>query len=172
MTQTTETTELIAAIASEVGFKAELTNAEWGREFAELLFATEDEEAIKYVIADGAETYRSRYLTRTRSAARQATQKLTLEEIETDDTEHYVSLQLAFEIVVPGRPPVAARYATHEFLREAYYHDSRRLKGAIANNRWLYRAMKATEPYPDRMLGELVDAGIIDPAEFTEEAVG
>ncbi len=165
--------ELIAGITQMIGYKAQLTNAEWGREFAPLLVATGNEEAIKYVVADGAEGYRSKYLSGTRSVARNATAQLSKGGMTSEQIGECIVRQLAFEVLAPGTPPVAMRYAKHALLVRAFLEDSRKLAGHQRNNEFLRRAMVATEPYPDQELGELIEEGLVDPMQLlSDDATG
>lgn len=157
--------EVLREIAEAIGPKAWLTNAEWGQRFAELLWASGDEAAIKHVLADGAEGYRSKELSQTRRAAREASRHI-LASNSAADAQSWLAQQLSFEVCAPGQPPVPLRDARHALLKAAYLADSKRLEGHLQNNLQLKRAVDVTQPYPDRTVGELIASGAISPADL------
>ena len=160
--------DLLREIAEEIGFQSWLTNAAWGRRFADLLYATGEEEAIKRVLADGAEGIRSKYLSETRRKARDASAHIVASESDAD-ARAWIAQQLSFEVCAPGFPPMPLRDATHQIIAAAYLADLKKLQGHVQNNLQLKRAMDLTAAHPDQTVGELMTSGVITAAELAVE---
>jgi hypothetical protein len=137
------------------------SNADWGREFGDVVFETDDEALIRYVLSDAGEKYRSGELTKLRKKASNAAFDL----MKTTNGEKAIAAeqQLEMPIVVEGFPPLTLGQANHYFLRDACTSAERRIKGAIRNLRFWQRARDVSAPWPDDSIRTLIDRGDITP---------
>lgn len=137
------------------------SNADWGREFADAVIDAEDEELIRYVLADAGEKYRSGGLTKLRKKASRAAFDL----MRTTNGERAIAQaqQLEMPIVVPGFPPLPLGHANHYFLVDACLAAERQLKGLSRNLKFWQRARDVSQPWPEEPIQTLIERGDITP---------
>lgn len=162
-------TDTINAVIDEIGLGTPVTNADWGRMFADALLATGDDDAIRYALSEAGEKYRSQALSRTRKAARKAVD-VALKRNRPEGADVLAAhKQLAFEVCFEGvapRPLVDADYA---FLVEAEAYMERMYQGTQENLLFIRHAIFVTAPYPGQRIGDLIDAGLISADDFALE---
>ena len=157
MSKNNDFTEVLAEIVESVNPMQ--TNADWGREFAQAVFETGDDDLIIYVLSEAGEKYRSGALSALRAKSRRAAVRIA----SSDNGEKIDATltQMEFPIVVPGWPPVSLADATHRFLVDACAAAERHIAGAVQNLAMMERARDLSEPWPDESIGTLVASGRI-----------
>lgn len=159
-------TDTINRVIEELGITTPVTNADWGRMFADLLLEQGDDEAVCYALADAGEKYRSGALSKTRKAARTSVNHAIKKRGANGSAERAAHHQLAFEVSFEGVAPRPLSATTHEFLREAVAYAKRQHHGIQENLRFLQHAEHVTEPFPGQTVHELVSAGLLTAESF------
>ncbi len=159
-------TDTISDVIEQVGLSTPVTNAEWGRMFADALLDMGDDEAIRYALADAGEKYRSIHLSRTRSSARNATRSIIASGAVSDDT---LPRQLAFEVAFEGVAPRPLALCDHDFLAQAAAYMERQLHGLQQNVNLIRRAARLTKPYRGRTIQSLIRDGLVSIGDIAEE---
>lgn len=159
-------TDAINDVIYQIGLATPVTNAEWGRLFADALLDTGDQEAIRYALAEAGEKYRSKHLSTTRSLAQRATQSLVSTTTSQNDA---IPRQLAFEVAFEGVAPRPLALCDHDFLAQAAAYMERKLHGLQRNVNFVRRAARMTKPYPGRTVQSLIHDGMVSLEEIAEE---
>lgn len=145
------------------------SNADWGRAFGRLVYETDDDDLIVYVLSDAGESYRTRELARRRKKARSAAHRLIA--ATNGDRVVAIAQQLDLPIVVPGFPPLPLGMTNHLFLVPACASARRFLKGFLQNLGVMERARDVSEPWPDTPIETLVADGRVTPEQLVSEGV-
>lgn len=163
-------TDTINDVIAEIGLSTAVTNAEWGRLFADALIQRADDDAILYALSDAGEKYRSQALSRTRKAARTAVDGAIRTGGTGDSAEIAMQRQMAFEVGYEGVAPMPLLKATHEFISAAVAYAERQYQGFQDNLLFLKHAESVTRPFPGQTVESLINAGLLAPDAFAAES--
>jgi len=166
---TDQPTTTISAVITGIGMQTPVTNAEWGRIFADALLELGDEDAIRHALADAGESYRSRYLSASRSKARSAVSRAIKQQGANGTSDVAMQHQLAFEICFEGFPPQPLIDVTHEILVEAEAFAMRQHLGMERNLAFIRQAVHATAPFPGQCIRFLIESGALSAEDFVVE---
>lgn len=159
----------ISAVISELGISTPVTNAEWGRMFADALWNTGDDDAIRHALADAGENYRSKRLSETKARARTAVSQAVMQRGANGSADEAMHRQLTFEVCFEGFPPTPLVNVTHEILVEAEAYLMRQHQGMEKNLAFIRQAKHVTAPFPGQRIGELIDSGFLTADAFAAE---
>jgi hypothetical protein len=151
-------------VIDRVGLPFGLSIAQRAQLCADELLGTGDEEAIRYMLAEGWERELSRQFTEARRVAKRAGKDMVAGGGEAEP----VARQLAFPVVAPGKPPVPLARATHAVIAAALDAEETQLRGRQRNIALLRRAAFATQRWPDKTVAELLAARLISPEQLFE----
>lgn len=162
-------TDTINAVIAEIGLSTPVTNADWGRMFADALMGAGDEDAIRYALSDAGEKYRSQALSRTRKAARKAVDR-TMRRNRPDNADELAAIkQLAFEVAFEGVAPRPLIQCDYAFLVEAEAYMERLYQGTQENLHFIRHAIDVTAPHPGRLIEDLIADGLLSANDFGME---
>lgn len=159
----------INAVIRDIGVSKPVQSADWGWEFAERLMDTGDDEAILYALADAGESYRSNELSRFKKSAREAVDRSIANGGKNGTAETFAHRQLSFPVTFEGVAPRPLIQTDHEFLVAAAEYAKKKVLGAEANLLFIERAVRLTAPFPGRIVGDLINEGLIAADAFAME---
>lgn len=172
----------IRRIAEELGFDGDMTNASWGRVFAERLMNEGSNEAILCALEDFGEVYRSKHYSDQRGRIREATRQVargTYKGTATVDPSDgtvkpsplaipsngagaaFVAMQLAYPITLPGEPPRKLAESTFWVLDACGDALEKKMRGLGQNLERVRRWAGLVKPWPDRTVSALLHDGTI-----------
>lgn len=149
-------TDVVRDVVVEVNGRFGLSTAQRAELCASRLLETGDEAAILLVLKSGFQRELSRDLSNRKTMARVARSSFAPGATDGQHAE-----QLVFPVVVPGMPAVPLFQATNRIIRLALDAEVAQLDGRRRNVDALQRYAIATEPWPDRTVGDLIAAGLI-----------
>lgn len=154
-------------IAEQIGYMAHLTNAEWGRVFAERLVEEDESDAIQYACADAGEGYRALFLSGVRQKAKSASRRLVRDDLTDEEIARQLELQLNFVINPPNcGGPLHMLEASNEYIVTDYLAELKRIAGQMHSLMIRKRAIEATMPFPGIPIYELLEQGLITYADL------
>lgn len=156
----------INAVIFEIGVSTPVTNAEWGRMFADALMDSFDDDAVRYALSDAGEMYRSKALSEARSKARSAVASAVKSNGANGTADIAMHQQLGFEISFEGFAPRPLVDVTHEILIECLAYIERQKQGVLKNEAFVRQAANLTAPFPGELIRDLIASGRLSADDF------
>lgn len=148
-------------VVSSVGLPFGLSIAQRAERCADELIATEDDDAIHFMIVQGWERELSRDFSRQKKRARKAIDELIRMGVDFVDGNGHVARQMSFPVIAPGQPPLPLVRACHLSVAAALRAEESQLKGRQRHVALLGQIVEATAPWPETPIGDLLGSRIL-----------